>query len=325
MVDTLLRMRLFVAVYEERSFTAAAARENATQSGVTQHIRKLEDQFGITLFVRTSTSVTPTPIADTYYAGCIEVLRAHEQTRHNLRAQGSQLSGEVIVGLTPTMTRSATAPALASFKASHPNVIVRVIDAYSDIVAEKVRAGELDFGVVPGFTPETGMRSTLFARTPEFLVSGPRSGVDLPHRAPVELGKISALRMVMPSPLQARRRHLETYIVSTGARVVERIEIDSALAARDFVAHTRDWVSVHPGISMLEEYAHGPAVVNPLVNPPLMLELFRIERARHPLAPPAIAFARTLQAETVKLQDEAIRMLRAEPEQPARRRSHQKK
>ena len=36
-------IRLFVAAYEERSFTAAARRENATQSGVSQHIRKLED------------------------------------------------------------------------------------------------------------------------------------------------------------------------------------------------------------------------------------------------------------------------------------------
>ncbi|HEY8357166.1 MAG TPA: LysR family transcriptional regulator [Ramlibacter sp.] len=312
MIDTLLRMRLFVAVYEERSFTAAAARENSTQSGVTQHIRKLEDQFGIKLFVRGSASVTPTPIADTYYQGCIEVLRAHEQTRHHLKAHGSQLSGEVVVGLTPTMTRSALAPALARFKGSHPNVIVRVVDAYSDIVAEKVRAGDLDFGVVPGFTPETGMRSTLFARSPEFLMSGPRAGVDLPHWAPVDLGRVGPLRIVLPSPLQARRRQLETYIVSTGARVIERIEIDSSLAARDFVVQTGDWVSVHPGISMLGEHDDGRAVVNPLAQPPLMLELFRIERSRHPLPPPAIAFARTLQAETVKLQDEAIRLLRGE-------------
>jgi DNA-binding transcriptional LysR family regulator len=163
------------------------------------------------------------------------------------------------------------------------------------------------------------MRSTLFARTPEFLVSGSRSGVNLPHRAPVELGRVGPLRMVLPSPRQARRRYLETYIVSTGARVIERIEIDSALAARDFVARTGDWVSVHPGISVLDEFSDGRAIINPLVNPPLMLELFRIERSRHPPLPPAMAFARALHAETVKLQDEAIRMLRDDGNSAARR------
>jgi hypothetical protein len=35
----------FVAAYEERSFTAAAVREDATQLGVSQHIRKLKKAF----------------------------------------------------------------------------------------------------------------------------------------------------------------------------------------------------------------------------------------------------------------------------------------
>ncbi len=39
-------IRLFVAAFEERSFTAAARREGATQSGVSQHIRKLEEGLG---------------------------------------------------------------------------------------------------------------------------------------------------------------------------------------------------------------------------------------------------------------------------------------
>ena len=52
MLESLRDIRLFIAVYEERSFTAAAKRENATQSGVSQHIRKIEDRFGVTLFTR---------------------------------------------------------------------------------------------------------------------------------------------------------------------------------------------------------------------------------------------------------------------------------
>ena len=52
MAGSLRDMRLFVAAYEERSFTAAARRENATQSGVSQHIRKLEGALGVHLFRR---------------------------------------------------------------------------------------------------------------------------------------------------------------------------------------------------------------------------------------------------------------------------------
>jgi LysR family transcriptional regulator, nitrogen assimilation regulatory protein len=41
MSESLRQIRLFVAAYEEGSFTAAAHRENATQSGVSQHIHQL--------------------------------------------------------------------------------------------------------------------------------------------------------------------------------------------------------------------------------------------------------------------------------------------
>ena len=52
MSGSLRDIRLFIAAYEERSFTAAAIRENATQSGVSQHIRKLEElhDLGVTQF-----------------------------------------------------------------------------------------------------------------------------------------------------------------------------------------------------------------------------------------------------------------------------------
>ncbi|HIC67388.1 MAG TPA: LysR family transcriptional regulator, partial [Paracoccus sp.] len=49
-MDTRCSLRdisIFVAAYEERSFTAAAERENATQSGVSQHMRNLEYMLGV--------------------------------------------------------------------------------------------------------------------------------------------------------------------------------------------------------------------------------------------------------------------------------------
>ena len=71
-------IRLFIAAYEKRSFTAAAIRENTTQSGVSQHIRKLEESFGVKLFSREKGRVAPTPAGENYYHRCIEVLRSHE-------------------------------------------------------------------------------------------------------------------------------------------------------------------------------------------------------------------------------------------------------
>ena len=65
MSASLIDIRLFVAAYEERSFTAAAERENATQSGVSQHVAKLERLLGVQLFVREKGRIAATPAGDT--------------------------------------------------------------------------------------------------------------------------------------------------------------------------------------------------------------------------------------------------------------------
>ena len=78
MSASLTDIRLFVAACEERSFTLAAARENATQSGVSQHIAKLERKLGVTLFTREGGRIMPTAAAEAYYARCLDVLRAYE-------------------------------------------------------------------------------------------------------------------------------------------------------------------------------------------------------------------------------------------------------
>ncbi|HYF16781.1 MAG TPA: LysR family transcriptional regulator [Ramlibacter sp.] len=308
MIDTLLRIRLFVAVYEERSFTAAAQREHATQSGVTQHMQKLEEHLGVMLFSRRGGTVTATPAGDLYYQACLEVLRAHARSRDVVRPYSHGLAGEVLVGLTPTLTRTVLAPALSRFVDEHPNVVVRVTDAYSDIVIDKVRAGELDFGIVPGAVAEVGLRCERFARTPEFLVCGARAGLPLVHGKAVRLSQLGPLKLVLPSQAQARRRALDAYLAQVGAVVERKLEIDSSLGALDFLAQS-DWLSIHPGIMMLREMDRGDFVVSPLVEPPLTLDLFRIERASEPLSPGAMAFLQALEAQAAQMTGEAERLL----------------
>lgn len=312
MIDTLLRIRIFVAVYEERSFTAAAVRENATQSGITQHVQRLESFLGLKLFLRgTGTGiVTPTPAADVYYHACVRLLREHEQSRLAMQPYGDSLEGQIVIGLTPTTTRAAFGPTLARFVIEHPNVLVKVIDAYSDIILEKVRLGELDFGIIPGSQSASGMRAQHFASTPEFLVSGHQSGLGLTHGQPVRLADLPPLHIVLPSGAQLRRDHLEQYFTRVGASIARRLEIDSSPGQFDFVART-NWVSIHPGIMLMSDWHKDGLIINPLIEPTLTMDLFRVERARQHPTQAALAFLGVLYEETEALAEQARQIVDA--------------
>jgi LysR family transcriptional regulator, nitrogen assimilation regulatory protein len=300
MLESLRDIRLFVAVYEERSFTAAAMREHATQSGVSQHIRKVESRFGVKLFSRGASSVLPTPAGDSYYRHCIEVLRANEAATRALMTFGVGLEGQITVGLMPTMTRCAMAPALAGFMNANPNVFVRIVEAYSATLTQQVRAGELNFAVVPAFADVVGLRSRLLARTPEVLVSSGNLGTD--HLRPVRLSALGPLKIVVPSRQNTRRQTLETYFLSHDVRVERLLELDAMLGTLDLVAST-DWVTILPGVMMANDATRTGYVINPLAEPALETDLVLIEPARQPLSPAAEIFLSMLERETRRLNE----------------------
>lgn len=295
MSDGLREIRLFVATYEERSFTAAAQRENATQSGVSQHIRKLEDRHQVRLFTRGSGSVTPTPAGDTFYRRCIDMLRAHDEAANELRRFATGLDGEFSAGLVPILSSSVLAPTLSRFIESNPNSKARIIEANSDELTERVASGELGFAVVPAFPITMSLRSRLFVRTPEMLVVG-RSA--WPAGAGIG-GRLCAhrpLKLVLPSRHLTRRRTIESYLASNDVHVDQLLELDAMLGMLDLVART-NWTTILPGVMVASEWKRDSFLVTPL-EPALSLDLVLIESARRVLSPPEQEFLRILEEET---------------------------
>jgi len=290
-------IRLFVAAYEERSFTAAARREHATQSGVSQHIRKLEDTLHAKLFARDRGRVVPTPAGETYYRHCIELLNSYAKATSAVQRHGSGLAGSLVIGLMPTMTRCVLAPALARFIDAHPNVVVRVVEGYSAALTEQVQAAELEFAIVPAFSGAPGLKSRLFLRTPEVLVS--QAASRLTHLAPVRLADLGPLKLVVPSKVNTRRRLIETYLASNGIKVECLLELDAMLGTLDFVART-DWVAILPGVMMASETRARQFTVNP-VAPAFALDLVLIEPSRRPMSPSARTFLDMLEEESIRL------------------------
>lgn len=297
MAESLREIRLFVAAYEERSFTAAAVREHGTQSGVSQHIRKLEERFGVRLFSRDKGKVTPTPAGDSYYSRCVEMLRLNEATHQSMMMYSQGVSGDIAVGLMPTMTRVTLAPAMRRFIATYPNVSVRVVEAFSPILTQSVLNGELDFAIVPSIPGRPGLKSEHFLTTHETLVS---RLVPEWHLKPVRMKTLGPLKLVLPSIANTRRSLIETYIASNGVQIERMLEMDSMMGTLDFVA-TSDWRTVVPAIMLAADIDRLPLSVQPIVAPVQPLDLVLIEPSRHVIAPPARAFLELLREEARRL------------------------
>src|SRR3954462_8736683 len=83
---SLRQIRAVIAVCEEASFTRAAEREFATQSGISQRIATLEVSLGVKLFERSVDGVRPTPAGICYYQRFVEAVGAIRAASDDIRA-----------------------------------------------------------------------------------------------------------------------------------------------------------------------------------------------------------------------------------------------
>jgi DNA-binding transcriptional LysR family regulator len=294
----LRQVRAVIAVCEEGSFTRAAERENATQSGISQHVAAVERKLGVKLFERAAGRVVPTPAGLRYYKSCVGAVGALEKAAEQARAVAGQVTGELRIGLMPTFTRAVLAPVLDDFVPRCPEVRLHIMEGYSGLLTKMVLDQELDFAVVPAFEGTIGLKSRLLVRDREMLLSGQRAGFN--PLAPLRLADCKPLKIVLPSPDNIRRRNLETYFQAQGVQIETILEMDAMIATLEFVARS-DWVTILPSVISVNDIGRGELVVNPLVAPELHAEFVVIEPTRRILSTQAHIFLQRIEQEVAHI------------------------
>ncbi len=290
----LQHLKYFVAVFEEGSFSAGAHRVNATQSGLSMHVRQLEDRYQVQLLNRSSTGVTPTEAGKRFYRDAVRVMRAATDAEANLRALSGAVTGQVTVGLMPTFTRAVLGPALIRFSEDFPNVKVSVREAYSAELSRQILAGELDFAVVPAFDADVRLRASLMGTDREYLVISHDN--EIVTEGPARLADLPPLDLVLPSRENVRRRKIDQYLATNGIESGRLLEIDSMFTTLDLVARS-DWATILPGIICLPDLAGDRRRVIPISEPELSVDYLRIEPVSMPLSDAGQAFCSVLNDE----------------------------
>lgn len=292
----LQQLKYFAAVYENGSFSAAAEKVNATQSGLSMHISQVEKRYDIKLFTRTSSGVTPTESGRTFYEDAIRVLAAARKAEDRLLTLSKSVVGHVHVGLMPTFTRAVLTPVLLRFAKEYPAVRLSISEAYSDVLSNEVSEGRLDFAVVPA---SRGLNEVLDAKTMghdrECLVCSVDRKLDLVG-GEVRLRSLEPLRLVLPGTNNARRQSIENYLMVNEIAVADILELDTMHGTLGLVASS-EWVTILPGILCLPDLDGKRRQVAPLADPPLTVIYSRIESIQRPLNPASQAFADILQEE----------------------------
>ena len=291
---SLRQLNSLIAVYEEGSFTAASERENATQSGISQHISAIEKELGINLFTRNSNGVIPTTICHGFYKKSVEAIRTLKTAEQEAMNAGKGLSGRVNAGLMPTFTRAALAPVLKSISTTHPNIEISIVESYSGSLTDMVKAGELDFALVPVMTGTQGIKYSNLVRDREVLVSSPSFGNNQGEE--ISLKNLAPLKIVLPTKANIRRIKLEDYFTAHSIEIANIMEMDSMIGTLELVGST-DWVTILPYLICVPDTHSNLRYINPICEPNIYSDFVIIEPIGRSLTPQATFFLKLLKEE----------------------------
>ncbi len=283
----LRQLATFVGVYEEGSFSRAALRLNATQSGLSMQNQNLEAALGIRLFDRSPRGVVPTYAGHCLYQRAIEVMRRLDEISGEMKALNHGISGQIRIGLMPTFTRGVLSPALAGFIEAYPNVDLQISEGYSAALTEQVATDQLDFAVVPTAPKDVRVRASWLGADSEVLLT--RTGGPFRHLAPVRLTELPPMKFILPSTGNARRDKIDSYWDLHQLRRTALVEMDAMIATLEFVA-TSDYVTILPSTICHKDLGGEERHLHPILDEGLTVDYAIIEPAKAELSPAARLF-----------------------------------
>ncbi len=143
------QLKAFVAIAEEKTFTAGAKRVNVTQAAVSMQIRQLEDEVGLPLFTRTPRRVILTEAGELLLDRARRILREHDAAKAELAEVAGAEYGRLRIGSASAMFATSQLPTiLERLKKKFPNAEISVSSGTSKHLVDKILHGEMDIAFV---------------------------------------------------------------------------------------------------------------------------------------------------------------------------------
>jgi len=146
----LYQLKTFVAVAEHGHLTRAAERLAASQPAVSAHIKALEEELGVRLFIRTPKGMQLTSAGEALRNQAENILAAAASMKVAARAHQDQLSGQLRIGLNSTPELLRVKEIYQAVSGGAGRIELRFQQAISGKIIESVKNKELDAGFVFG-------------------------------------------------------------------------------------------------------------------------------------------------------------------------------
>ncbi|WP_249200747.1 LysR family transcriptional regulator [Thetidibacter halocola] len=194
----LRQLEIFREVMRTRTTIGAAKALTISQPAVSNAIRQMESQVGMTLFERTGNRLVPTPEAEEIFRGSEAVFSLYHAFSHRIEGLRRREVGELRILATPPIANAILPGALRSFLGNRPDVRISIDTRRVDGVIEGVETRMADIGLAV-MPPERDYIDAIHVATGQMVCAFP-PGHPLEDKLAVTVDDLRKYALVVYEP-----------------------------------------------------------------------------------------------------------------------------
>jgi DNA-binding transcriptional LysR family regulator len=264
---TLQQLRYFLTAAEQGSFSAAAESLLMAQPSLSDQIRRLEAELGVALFARAGRKLALTEAGRMLRPHAERTLAAAEEAAESVKEVRTLTGGTASFGTFGSAHHYLLGGLVQDFRRRYPDVRVRIVGQNSAEVADAVREGKLEAGLIALPIDDRGLEVRPSIREENHYVSAS------PQRLtrPMTIEALAAAPLILYDArwgaVDPMRRQLNERAQRAGVRLEPQIEVEYMTAALDLAARRLGDTIASPSVLAMRGFSRSLSSVS--LDPPL--------------------------------------------------------
>lgn len=209
------RLKVFISVAVNRSFTQAATELNISQPAISKHIHELESLYGVQLFERSSFTISLTNAGELFLKHALAITENYRLLQLELNLFTKKFKSELTIGASSTIAQYVIAPIIAQFITRFPDIKTSLIGGNSRQIERALADHRIDIGLIEGRSRRTTFHYSTFAHDKLVLVTSQKNR----SKTEITINDLKTLPLVLRESGSGTLEVIERELLKCGVKI----------------------------------------------------------------------------------------------------------
>ena len=250
------RLRVFISVAKNLSFTKASKELFVSQPAITKHIHELETEYQTSLFNRMGNKISLTEAGKLLLTHSESILEAYRRLKYDMNLLNNKYNGELRLGASTTIAQYVLPEILAKFNERYPQIKVSLLDANSRNIEQALVNHDIDLGLVEGVIRIPEIRYEDFLS--DEIVAVARTDSSLPEEIP--LHSLHEIPLVLREYGSGTLDVIEQALLAHKIKLSDlhiKLQLGSTESIKSYLRHSPNCLGLVSILSITRELQNG--------------------------------------------------------------------